>query len=227
MKCIICNESTLLEGTLEQIMNIKKKKQKVEERINSATSSDMDLYINLIAKSKRHEDTINRLEKGSLQERKLICYSCFEKIKHLMGVNATKVYFADDDEADFSKLNEMLKIIKICSFMIWETKSNIFSGFEDLLNDEEDSLIVNILKDPMNCEYYEAKLYCYFKYYKEALLLLEKKLSELEKNEMRDVKDARKYLSDEQFEDYLNNRDERKNDIKDIIYEIKEKLELT
>jgi hypothetical protein len=237
MGCLICGKPMVSEGTLEQITNIKAKKAKIEEKTTSVFTSDPNLALNLIIKSKKYDKEIKHLEKGSFATRQLLCDKCYKKVIRSVRRNTTR----KGKESEYSKSKEILRVFKIYSFMLKKVLQDLYYNIDHPINkkipesyseDTKDFLnnlstkfydtADNIQKNIFNCEYYEAKLFYILGYYNDALLRFQNVLDELE--QIDDNKDMKGYLTEEKLEDYIRGRNERKNEIKEIIYEIKEKL---
>jgi hypothetical protein len=239
MGCLICGKLPVSEGTLNQITNIKEKVQNLEEKINSAFTSDPNLSLKLIIKSKNYEKELKQLETGSYASKRLICDDCYKKIKRSMEENITN----NNDNSEGSKVSEMLKIVKIYNFMIKEIASDFYLNNEHPIYEStpiEDLESIDFMKDSMDkyndsieriqkrfidCDFYEAYLCYNLGYYNEALVLFEKTLKELEEDNIRGLDNIIKDLGEE-FEDYSDGKNKLKNNIQETIYEIKERLGL-
>ncbi|MCL2793483.1 MAG: hypothetical protein FWD87_10400 [Spirochaetaceae bacterium] len=248
MGCLICGKLPVSEETLNQIANIKVKKQTLDEKINTVFTSDPNNALNLIIKTKKYEKELKQLETYSFASKQLLCKVCYENIKQSMKEKIL------NEKSDNVKINEFLKIIKIHNFMIKEIVSEYFNRFdhpikesmpgnevecpkdlfflhhevieftEDLLKKYNDT-IESIQKRIIDCDYYEAYLCYILGYYNEALVLFEKTLKNLDEDNIIGIDSMLNDLG-EVFEDYDKGKNKLKNIIQEYISKIKIQLGL-
>jgi hypothetical protein len=224
MVCLICGNPTLSKGTLVHITKINSKKAKIDKKIPSVFTSDPNLALELIIKSKRYAEEIKNLETFSNASRQLLCDNCYNEVKRSVKGNDT----GENNESEYSKSKEIIRAFKVYSFMLQKTLSELYtighpSDEEDFHNlttkiDEmAEGIRINI-SVPVHWEYYEARLFYLLGYYNEALLCFQRLLNELKK-----IDDMLGNSSEEELADYINSINERKNEIQEMINEIKER----
>jgi hypothetical protein len=199
-------------------------------------------------KLKKYDNEIRRLKMKSTENDKnnILCYICLQKI--IKKIKRTGNITQKNNKSKYSKINEALKMLKICSFVTNEIlndfcfdlkytfdipiKQDIPENFEDsisffkCLNTNIYAVTNNInesIKSYYHREFHEAELFYTLGYYNEALLRFQNLLNELEQRD--DEAYMKEYVSEENRADYIYTRDKLKNNIIEIIHEIEGKIE--
>ena len=198
MACLICGKSLVPEETIKHINNIEVKKEKIDEKIDSIFTSDINRAVELIIKSKKYAKEIKHLSTGSYSSKKLLCDECCSKIMQFVNNKNQKQI----NETGYSEAKEILKALKIFTYLanksFFELKHDLDELREILcglyMNTRQDDVdeiineknkIVNKLNtefeetleliqksvdSPEFIEYYEAKLFYILGYYNETVL---------------------------------------------------------
>jgi hypothetical protein len=244
MPCLICGKSGVRYGMLKHVNNIKAKKPNIDSEIDHILFSNTHQALKLMNKLKKHDNEIRRLEMKSAQadRNQLLCDDCLKKIIKKIKNSVNGNITGKDNESEYSKINEMLRVYEVCSLIkkeiLYDLYNNIdhpidksapedYDEFKDFRNNLETSFFdtANNINEFINNydyrEFYIAKLYYILGYYNNALLRFQNLLNELEQKD--DEAYMKEYREKEKHEVYINRRNEWKNEILEIIYEIKEK----